>query len=160
MKANGIDTRSIWLEPDGWSVGVIDQIALPLEVRTATLRTLDDTVQAIAEMKIRGAPLIGATAAYGMALAARADDTDDMLDEAAARLIAARAHCNQFAMGGRAHAPRPSPRCARVSAPWRLIALRTRSAMKTWRSIGALANTAASCCTTLRAATRNVPCRY
>jgi methylthioribose-1-phosphate isomerase len=90
VKVNGVHTRSIWLEADGWSVGVIDQLALPLELRTATLRSLDDVVHALAHMRVRGAPLIGATAAYGMALAARADPTDAALDRAAAALLAAR----------------------------------------------------------------------
>jgi methylthioribose-1-phosphate isomerase len=90
VKVNGVHTRSIWLEADGWSIGVIDQLALPLELRTAALRSIDDVVRAITDMRVRGAPLIGATAAYGMALAARADATDAGLDRAAARLLATR----------------------------------------------------------------------
>ena len=54
--------RSIWLEPDGWSVGVIDQTALPHRLATARLTTLAEAAHAIRAMVIRGAPLIGATA--------------------------------------------------------------------------------------------------
>jgi methylthioribose-1-phosphate isomerase len=90
VKVDGVHTRSIWLEPDGRSVGIVDQLALPHEFRVATLRTLDDAVAAIAGMQVRGAPLIGATAAYGMALAARADAAMATLENAAARLSATR----------------------------------------------------------------------
>ena len=69
MQVDGKSMRTIWLEPDGWSVGVIDQTALPHRLVTARLTTLDDVAHAIRAMVIRGAPLIGATAAYGLALA-------------------------------------------------------------------------------------------
>jgi len=82
--------RSIWLEPDGWSVGVIDQTALPHRFVTARLTTLDETAHAIGAMVIRGAPLIGATAAYGMALALHADASDEALERAYATLHATR----------------------------------------------------------------------
>ena len=82
--------RSIWLEADGWSVGIIDQLHLPAELRTATLRSVDEVAEAIRSMRVRGAPLIGATAAYGMALAARADPTDGSLEQAAKALVATR----------------------------------------------------------------------
>ncbi len=73
MKIGGIPHRTIWLEPDGWSVGIIDQTRLPHAFETLTLGDVDDAARAIRDMQVRGAPLIGATAAYGMALAARAD---------------------------------------------------------------------------------------
>lgn len=90
MKIAGTPYRTIWLESDGWSVGIIDQTRLPHAFVTLTLRDVGDAVRAIREMEVRGAPLIGATAAYGMALAARADPRDGALDEAAQRLAAAR----------------------------------------------------------------------
>jgi methylthioribose-1-phosphate isomerase len=90
MKVDGKSMRTIWLEPDGWSVGVIDQTALPHRLVTARLTTLDETAQAIRTMVIRGAPLIGATAAYGMCLALRADASDDALERAYATLHATR----------------------------------------------------------------------
>src|ERR1700689_818108 len=90
MKVDGKSMRSICLEPDGWSVGVIDQTALPHRFVTARLTTLDETAPAIGAMVIRGAPLIGATAAYGMCLALRTDASDDTLERAYATLIATR----------------------------------------------------------------------
>src|SRR6201988_2499422 len=90
MKVGGKAMRTIWLEPDGWSVGVIDQTALPHRLATARLPTLDEAAHAIRAMLIRGAPLIGATAAYGVCLALRQDSSDDSLDRAYAVLIATR----------------------------------------------------------------------
>jgi len=76
MNVNGRAMRTIWLAEDGRSVEVIDQRLLPHELVVARLATLDDAVRAIRDMAVRGAPLIGATAAYGVALAA-ADDPSD-----------------------------------------------------------------------------------
>src|SRR5580692_11521836 len=90
MKVNGKPMRTIWLEPDGWSVGIIDQTALPHRFVTARLTSLEDTAHAIRAMQIRGAPLIGATAAYGICLALRADASDEALDRAYAMLLATR----------------------------------------------------------------------
>jgi methylthioribose-1-phosphate isomerase len=90
MKVDGKPMRSIWLEPDGWSVGVIDQTTLPHRFATARLATLDEAAHAIRSMLIRGAPLIGATAAYGICLALRADASDEALDRAYATLLATR----------------------------------------------------------------------
>jgi methylthioribose-1-phosphate isomerase len=90
MKVDGKAMRSIWLEPDGWSVGVIDQTVLPHRFATARLATLDEAAHAISSMLIRGAPLIGAAAAYGMCLALRADASDEGLDRAYATLLATR----------------------------------------------------------------------
>src|SRR5580692_5751344 len=90
MKVDGKATRSIWLEPDGWSVGVIDQTTLPHRFATARLITLDEAAHAIRAMVIRGAPLIVATAAYGMCLALRADASDEALERAYATLLATR----------------------------------------------------------------------
>src|SRR5262249_44724841 len=90
MKVDGRHTRTIWLEPDGWSVGIIDQTRLPHRFETTRLTTGADAARAIATMQVRGAPLIGATAAYGMALALRADPSDACLRSAYAELHAAR----------------------------------------------------------------------
>ena len=73
MNINGKHYRTIWLNDDGWSVEIIDQTKLPFVFETVTLRNLDDAARAIKSMQVRGAPLIGATAAYGVALALRAD---------------------------------------------------------------------------------------
>ena len=90
MKVGGKSTRTIWLEPDGWSVGVIDQTALPHRLVTSRLTTLQEAAHAIRAMVIRGAPLIGATAGYGMALAVREDASDEGLERAYATLLATR----------------------------------------------------------------------
>lgn len=90
MKIDGKPWRTIWLAADGRTVEVIDQTKLPHALSVRALVTLDDSVSAIRDMIVRGAPLIGATAAYGMALAMAADPSDAMLARAYERLMAAR----------------------------------------------------------------------
>jgi methylthioribose-1-phosphate isomerase len=90
MKVDGRHFRSIWLEQDGWTVGAIDQRRLPHEFVVAHITNVADATEAIRSMLVRGAPLIGATAAYGVALAMRADASDAALDRAYAMLLAAR----------------------------------------------------------------------
>jgi methylthioribose-1-phosphate isomerase len=85
MKVDGKPMRSIWLEPDGRSVGIVDQTALPHRLTTARLTSLEDAAHAIRAMLVRGAPLIGATAAYGVCLALRADASDEALARACCR---------------------------------------------------------------------------
>lgn len=82
--------RTIWLEADGATVGIIDQMRLPHEFVTVALKTLDDAAMAIRTMQVRGAPLIGAAAAYGMALAMREDPRDAALEAAGMTLLATR----------------------------------------------------------------------
>ncbi|HXY59370.1 MAG TPA: S-methyl-5-thioribose-1-phosphate isomerase [Methylocystis sp.] len=77
MNVDGRPYRSIWL--DGGAVCVIDQTKLPFVFETCALRTLDDAASAIRDMIVRGAPLIGATGAYGLALALRQDPGDGAL---------------------------------------------------------------------------------
>jgi methylthioribose-1-phosphate isomerase len=90
MKVDGADTRTIWLNDDGWSVEVIDQTCLPHQFATLRLASVEDAARAIADMIVRGAPLIGATAAYGMALAMGEDPADDNLASSARKLLATR----------------------------------------------------------------------
>ena len=90
MKVQGKHIRSIWLDHDDWSVNAIDQRALPHAFVVERLTSCDSAADAIRSMLVRGAPLIGATAAYGMALAMRADSSDAALDRAYRRLIATR----------------------------------------------------------------------
>src|SRR5580704_1019992 len=90
MKVDGNHIRSIWLEPDGWTVSAIDQRRLPHDFVVARLTTCDAAADAIRSMLVRGAPLIGATAAYGMALAMRTYGSDVALDQAYNKLIATR----------------------------------------------------------------------
>jgi len=124
MKVDGKTMRSIWLEPDGWSVGVIDQTALPHRFATAHLATLDEAAHAIRAMVIRGAPLIGATAAYGICLALRADASDEALDRAYATLLATRptAINLKWALDEMAAAVRNRPRADRTAAAYRRAA--------------------------------------
>src|SRR5215831_13200046 len=89
MKISGTHFRTIWMTESG-TVRVIDQSRLPFEFVTLDLETLADAAQAISTMVVRGAPLIGATAAYGMALAARSDPSDSNLAAAARTLQATR----------------------------------------------------------------------
>src|SRR5579872_2258710 len=89
MKVAGKHYRTIWPTASG-SVQVIDQSRLPFEFSIVDLETLDDAAKAIKTMVVRGAPLIGATAAYGLALAMRSDPSDAHLDYAAQILKATR----------------------------------------------------------------------
>ena len=74
MLLNGRPTRTIW--PEGGAVVVLDQCVLPHRVQTLTLRSAADAVRAIADMAVRGAPLIGVAGAYGVALQARGLQSD------------------------------------------------------------------------------------
>ena len=90
MKVNNQAYRSIWLNKNGWSVDIIDQTRLPHEFVIRTLSTTGDAAEAISFMRVRGAPLIGATAAYGLALAMHEDASDDNLKQAVEALLATR----------------------------------------------------------------------
>ncbi len=82
--------RTIWLAADRRTVEIINQTRLPHELVIVALRTLDDAANAIRTMQVRGAPLIGAAAAYGVALATAADASDSAIGRAAATLAATR----------------------------------------------------------------------
>src|SRR5690348_14003419 len=89
MNVNGVAYRSIW--PIGQrAVGIIDQTCLPYEFRTLDLADWREVAAAIASMQVRGAPLIGVAAAYGVALATNQDPDDGSLDQACATLLATR----------------------------------------------------------------------
>jgi methylthioribose-1-phosphate isomerase len=90
MKINGKHTRSIWLEADGQSVGIIDQTLLPHRFATLQLKNWQDGAHAIKSMQTRGAPLIGAVAAYGLAMALRDDASDENLERTYTALHATR----------------------------------------------------------------------
>ena len=90
MKVAGHPMRTIWLAADGRTVEIIDQTRLPHELVIARLARLDDAARAIRDMQVRGAPLIGATAAYGVALAMLADPSDRGIDYAIETLAATR----------------------------------------------------------------------
>ncbi|MGD9802951.1 MAG: S-methyl-5-thioribose-1-phosphate isomerase [Hyphomicrobiaceae bacterium] len=90
MKINGRHYRTIWVADDGWSVEVIDQTKLPHGFDTIRLHDVEHAARAIKTMVVRGAPLIGATAAYGLALAMRSDPSDASLERNVAFLNAQR----------------------------------------------------------------------
>src|SRR6476646_4254414 len=90
VKVDGRPYRTIWLNENSLSVDVIDQRWLPHAFRIATLRSVEEAATAIRDMWVRGAPLIGATAAYGLALAMREDPGDGALDAAYDKLVATR----------------------------------------------------------------------
>ncbi|MBI1328439.1 MAG: S-methyl-5-thioribose-1-phosphate isomerase [Alphaproteobacteria bacterium] len=89
MKIGGKHWRTIWPEDEG-AVGIIDQTKLPHRFETLSLHTLEDAAHAIKAMIVRGAPLIGATAAYGIALAMHKDTSDAALDAAHDTLLETR----------------------------------------------------------------------
>src|SRR5271166_1336272 len=90
MNVGGRPMRTIWLAADRRSVEIIDQTKLPHELVIVALRTLDDAANAIRTMQVRGAPLIGAAAAYGMAMAMAEDPSDSAIGRAAATLAGTR----------------------------------------------------------------------
>ena len=124
MKVDGKPMRTIWLDADGSTVGIIDQTALPHRFATLRLTTLADAVRAIASMQVRGAPLIGAAAAYGMALALKADASDETLERAYAALLATRptAINLRWALDEIMAVVRNRPRAERVAAAYRRAA--------------------------------------
>jgi methylthioribose-1-phosphate isomerase len=86
MRIDGKAWRTIFLDGDGWTVRVIDQTRLPFALETLPLTTPEDAAVAICDMVVRGAPLIGITAAYGVALGLRRDPSDGNLARVAALL--------------------------------------------------------------------------
>ena len=90
MNVHGAPYRTIWVGDDGRSVRIIDQTRLPHEFVTRTLNTVADAAEAIRNMRVRGAPLIGATAAYGVCLALAEDPSDTSLTRAREMLLATR----------------------------------------------------------------------
>ena len=91
MKVNGVAYRSVWVDPgDGWSVRIFDQTKLPWAAEIIRLTTRDQAAHAIESMQVRGAPLIGAVAAYGLCLALRVDVSSDAMEADAALLAETR----------------------------------------------------------------------
>ena len=87
MKIDGTPYRSVWVdEEDGWAVRILDQTKLPWSVDILRLTNLVEAAHAIRSMQVRGAPLIGAVAAYGLALALRADASSEAMERDAKTL--------------------------------------------------------------------------
>ena len=73
MRINERNYRTIWYDENEDGVFIIDQTKLPFEVNIVRLNTLDDVLKSINNMQVRGAPLLGATAAFGLYLAYKKD---------------------------------------------------------------------------------------
>jgi len=121
MRVNGKSYRTIWVHDDGRSVDIIDQTKLPHRFVIVTLRTLAEAAHAIKSMQVRGAPLIGAAAAYGICLAVSADASDEALDRAYDVLLATRptAVNLRWALDEMRAALRNLPREARLAAAYK-----------------------------------------
>ncbi len=138
MRVGNKHYRSIWLAEDGRSVAIIDQTRLPHEFEIATLTTLEDAARAIETMQVRGAPLIGATAAYGMCLALKVDASDEALELAKERLRRTRptAINLNWALDEMMAALRNRPRPERVAAAYQRAAEICEADVETNRRIG------------------------
>ena len=138
MNVDGRHYRTIWLDADGWSVEIIDQTRLPHAFATVTLRNLADAARAIRTMQVRGAPLIGATAAYGLCLALREDDSDDAIDRAYDALFRTRptAVNLRWALDEMRAALRNRPRGERLEAAYRRAAEIAEEDIEINRAIG------------------------
>ncbi|MEO1719593.1 MAG: S-methyl-5-thioribose-1-phosphate isomerase, partial [Pseudomonadota bacterium] len=143
MHVNGRHYRTIW-PADGATPGtladvtIIDQTKLPHAFETATLKTADDAADAILTMRVRGAPCIGATAAYGMALAMRADPSDAHLERASEHLVMQRptAVNLRWAIDEMRRVLRPLPPGERAPAAYRHAAKICDDDVETCRLIG------------------------
>ena len=122
MKVNGTHYRSLWWNAQDAVLEIIDQRSLPYEFITQQVKTLEDFEAAIVEMRVRGAPLIGATAAYGMALAIKLDPSDAHMDAAWERLNETRptAINLRWALNRCREAMRPLPESERAAAALQL----------------------------------------
>jgi len=137
MRLNGRPSRTLWLASDG-AVEILDQTILPHAVEVVRLRTLADAVRAISEMQVRGAPLIGVTAAWGLALALREDPSDAGLRRAMAALAASRPTAVNlaWALARIAGAVRALPRADRAAAAAREAAGMAEEDVAACRAIG------------------------
>ena len=137
MKIAGRNYRTIWPVGDE-TIEVIDQTRLPFEFETVQLKTAEDAAHAIRTMIVRGAPLIGATAAYGIALAMREDASDENLDGASERLMATRptAVNLRWALERMRAALRNQHRAERAALAWNEAAAICDEDVETCRRIG------------------------
>jgi len=87
VKINGKQYRSVWFDGSANAIGIFDQTLLPHRFETLALTNLDQVCHAIVSMQVRGAPLIGAVAAYGYAIALQRDASDAALQSIYSRLF-------------------------------------------------------------------------
>jgi methylthioribose-1-phosphate isomerase len=120
MRVNGVPRRTIALASDGWAVEIIDQSHLPHRFDVLRIESVERMADAIAEMRVRGAPLIGVSAAYGVCLALRQDASDASLAAACELLGRARPTAVDLAWALREMALRlrPLPAEQRVAAAY------------------------------------------
>lgn len=138
MRVGGRHYRTIWLDDDGAGVRIIDQTLLPHRFETRRLETAEEVAEAIKVMRVRGAPLIGATAAYGLALALLRDPSDAALEAAYARLRQTRptAVNLKWALDEIVAAVRNHPYAERASRAFARAAAICDEDVKTCRMIG------------------------
>ncbi len=138
MKVGGVPYRAIYTAAGGAEVRVIDQTRLPHRFGTLRLETVADAARAIRDMVVRGAPLIGATAAYGVALAMRADPSDASLPKSLALLASARptAVNLRWALDSAAELLRPLPPGERSDAAFDFATRLCEEDVSRNRSIG------------------------
>ncbi len=124
MNVAGQVFRTIWPDPRCKFVQIIDQTKLPFAFETERIASLQQMIQAIKTMQVRGAPLIGVAAAYGMALAMLENDSDSHLNTAANSLIASRPTAVNlaWAVGRMVATLQGMPNNARNLAAWKLAA--------------------------------------
>jgi methylthioribose-1-phosphate isomerase len=139
MNIDGTPFRSIWVdETDHWSVRIIDQTKLPWALDLVRLTTIEEVAHAIRAMLVRGAPLIGAAAAYGVALAMRANPSDASLTQAVQMLGATRptAINLRWALDRMASHLKPLGNNARAAAAYAQAAMICDEDVATNRAIG------------------------
>jgi len=91
MRIEGKEYRTIWFENN--VVKIIDQTKLPHQFVIKELKTVNDTINAIKVMEVRGAPLIGATAAYGLALAVQENNDPEFIKKKCERINSIKTYC-------------------------------------------------------------------
>jgi methylthioribose-1-phosphate isomerase len=138
MKINGRHFRTIWLRPDTWSVEIIDQTELPHRFVTLALPSCEAAAHAIKSMQVRGAPLIGVTAAYGLCMALRVDPSDVGLNHAIEFLAAQRptAINLRWALEEMRKTVAPMPAARRATAAYVRAAQLCDDDVETCRQIG------------------------
>ncbi len=138
MKVRGVPQRTIQVADDGVAVEIIDQTLLPFAVERRRLESLEDAAEAIRSMRVRGAPLIGVTAAYGLCLELRRDPTDGAVAAAVKTLLETRptAVNLRWALDEMRRALRPVSLGERVAAGYARAAALADEDVATCRAIG------------------------
>ena len=138
MKVAGVPQRTIQVADDGVAVEIIDQTRLPFAFERRRLETLEQAAEAIRAMRVRGAPLIGVTAAYGLCLELRRDASNDALEAAARALLETRptAVNLRWALDEMRRALRQVAPAERVAAAYARAAELAEADVATCRAIG------------------------